>query len=184
MDTRKKELTWLQGRIFRLLCARAGRVFNQREISKLLGVSPTAVGKAIPVLKRRGLAKVERNKARMMVLVSLNRDSGRTVALKRVENLRAFYESGVVEFLEEEFPGCGIILFGSYSRGEDVERSDIDIAIIGSRKRAGDLSQFEKELGKEIRAQSYGKLDLVDKNLRDGILRGIVIHGPLELGTG
>ena len=45
-------------------------------------------------------------------------------------------------FRFNEFPGCAIILFGSYSRGEDIlgledlgNMSDIDIAVIGNKRK-------------------------------------------------
>ncbi len=53
------------------------------------------------------------------------------IDLKRVENLKMIYESGIVEELSERFLGGVIILFVSYSYGEDIVRSDIDIAVIG-----------------------------------------------------
>jgi len=55
-------------------------------------------------------------------------------------------------------------LFGSYSRGDDTEKSDIDIAIIGKEKRI-DLEMYEKLLEKTIFLHFYDSLDKIDKNL-------------------
>ena len=50
--------------------------------------------------------------------------------------------------------GSAIILFGSYSRGEDIASSDIDIAIIGAKKKESSFFQFEKRLKERFRSIS------------------------------
>ena len=75
------------------------------------------------------------------------KDEQKTIELKRAENLKLISESGLVDFLENEFPGCSIILFGSYSRGDDTTNSDIDIAVIGTKGKKIKLTKFDKLLG-------------------------------------
>ena len=70
--------------------------------------------------------------------------------LKRVQNLKSIYESGILEELENNFIGATIILFGSYSKGEDTIKSDIDIAVIGRKEKEINLSEFESCFKKEI----------------------------------
>ena len=65
--------------------------------------------------------------------------------LKRADNLKQIYESGLADFLEKEFAGGTIIFFGSYSRGEDMASSDIDIAVIGRKEKQIDLTNFPKK---------------------------------------
>jgi len=180
MDMYKLKFTILQNEIFRLLCARAGTSLNQREIARLLCVSPTAVSKSLAGLEKEGLAKVERSKTMNLSSVRFNRDSPRAIALKRVENLRLVYESGLADFLEQKFPGCATILFGSYSLGEDTEKSDIDIAVIGSGGKQTDLTQYEKLLERSINLQFYEDIRKIDRNLRSNVLRGITLSGVAE----
>ena len=113
--------------------------------------------------------------------VSLNRDSPRVLALKRVENLHLVGESGLASFLEESFPGCTIILFGSYALGEDTLKSDIDIAVIGTKGKQLDLSRFEKALEREIRITFFPGLVGMDKHLKSNICNGITLAGAVEL---
>lgn len=181
MDMYKPRFTKLQEGVFRLLCLKAGTGLSQREIAGLIGVSPTAVSKALKLLEREGLARLEKAHRINLSSVQLNRDNPRAVALKRAENLRMVSESGLPEFLGEHFPGCTIILFGSYSLGEDTEDSDIDIAVIGSGEKETDLAGFEKTLEREIVLNCYKDFRGIDKNLRNSILNGITIQGAVEL---
>ena len=174
MDKYKLNWTSLQARIFSLLCERVGEKLSQRDIAKALGVSPTAVGNS---LKRLGsLISVERNKT--INLVSLNRDSRRTFELKRVENLKAIYLSGLADGLGDSFPGCAVILFGSYSRGEDTVKSDIDIAVIGSGKQL-DLGSYETILKRKIVINFYKSLEDINALLKSNILNGIILSGSI-----
>ena len=85
------------------------------------------------------------------------------------------------EFLQENLPGCTIILFGSYGRGEDTIKSDIDIAIIGSKKKEVNLIGFEKILERAIFLHFYDSLKQINKNLKESIHNGIVLVGGIEL---
>ena len=116
MDTYKVKWTLLGQEIFSLLCKRAGEKMSQREIAKILAVSPTAVGDSIKQLKNGDLIKIE--KAKTVNFISFNRDGQIAMDLKRVENLKNIYTSGLSDYLEEELAGSTIILFGSYSKGE------------------------------------------------------------------
>src|SRR3989338_5785122 len=169
MDTYKQKFTRLQNEIFALLCVRTGTVLNQREIAKLLHVSPTAVAKALPVIEKDGLLKVRKDKKMNLAKVELNRENPRAIAFKRVENLRNLYETGLVEFIEERFPGCAVMLFGSYSKGEDTQKSDIDIAVIGSKTKAVDLTKYETLLERKIYLHFYENLN-INKNLKTNII--------------
>ncbi len=177
----KLKFTRLQNEIFRLLCIRSGEKSSQRQIANCLKVSPTAVGKAIILMKKEGVIKVHKDKIMNLNLIELNRDNTKTLEMKRVENLKLILESGLSDLLEEKFPGCTIILFGSYSRGEDTTKSDIDIAVIGSEPKEIDLSHMEKGLGREIRIQFYASFKDINKELKENILNGMVIAGSVEL---
>ena len=163
----------VEERVFRLLCRKAGGWFSQRTLAGLVNASPTAVGAAVKRLEKEGLAAVRRKGKMNLSEVGFNRDSRRAVLLKRVENLRQVYESGLDDFLFESFPGCRRILFGSYSRGEDTTRSDIDIAILDSKEKRLDLGRFEKELERPINVQAFENIGNVNPNLKSNILDGI-----------
>lgn len=150
-------------------------------MAKSLGVSQTAISKALPKLTDEDLIKVAKDKESKRLSIELNRDNKRVIQLKRVNNLEALYDSGLVDFLQENFPGDAIILFGSYSYGEDTIDSDIDIAIIGSKGKKIDLTEFNKILKKEIIVNFYKDFNSINKNLKENIFNGILLSGGIRL---
>src|SRR3990167_1285555 len=113
MDIYKLKWTVLEQEIFSLLCLKAGEKLSQREIARILNVSPTAVSNSIKELKDSNLIKIEKTKT--INFISFNRDEQKAIELKRVENLRNLYISGLLEYLKKELAGATVILFGSYS---------------------------------------------------------------------
>ena len=173
MDIYELKFTNLQLRIFRLLCIKADIALNQRNISKMLNVSPTAVAKSLPLLEEEGLISVTKDVSTKIISVSLNRNNQKTIQLKRIENLKLIYESGLASFLEEKFPSVKIILFGSYSLGEDISISDIDIAIIGAKEKTINLSSYETMLERKIHLHNYEDINKIKHELKQSILNGI-----------
>ncbi len=181
MDIYKLKWTRLQNEIFRLLCIKTGEPLNQRAIANLLKVSPTAVAKAIVEMEKDNIIKMNKQGSINLNLVELNRDNPRAIELKRVENMKILYQSGVSEFLEEKFPGALIILFGSYSYGEDTLKSDIDIAVIGVKEKEINMKKFEKLLEREIRINFYNNFKNIHKHLKENLCNGILLKGGIEL---
>ncbi len=188
MDMYKVKWTRLQAEIFRFLCINAGKELNLRNIARQLKKSPTAVSNALKDLVNDGIVKLKRAENMNLLSIEFNRDNRRAIELKRVENLKLIYESGLVTFLEDKFGGFNIILFGSYSRGDDVwtnkieeYRSDIDIAIIGCKERQIDLEEFDKKLGRTIIINFYSSFAEIHKHLKENILNGIVLSGSVTL---
>jgi predicted nucleotidyltransferase len=181
METKELKFTRLQADIFRFLCENVGNEVNQSFIAKELGVSSTAIAKAINDLEKGKLIVINKDKLMNLNLIKLNRDNSNVVQLKRVENLKAIYESGILEELEENFPGSTIILFGSYSKGEDIVKSDIDIAIVGRKEKQINLSKFEKVLKREIILNFYSSFKEIHKELKESLCNGIVLSGGVEL---
>jgi len=181
MDIYKQKFTQLQQEILRLLFANLGETFNQREIAKKLKKSPTAVGKSLKFLQKENLLTISKNKSSNFSIIELNLENKKIFEMKRIENLRLIYESGLSGFLEEKFTGKTIVLFGSYSKGEDTKDSDIDIAIIGSKEENLNLGKFENLLKKEIRVQFYKELTKIHKNLKENIFNGIILSGGFSL---
>jgi len=187
MDMYKIKWTRLQSEILRFFCIKAGQIFNLRGIASLLKVSPTAVSNALKELENHSLVSVKRSKTMNLMFIGLNRDNKKAIEFKRTENLKLIYESGLSDFLYNEFPGCGIILFGSYSKGEDTwsetneNRSDIDIAIIGAKEKAIDVAKFDKMLERKTNINFYDSWKDIHKHLKESILDGITLSGVVEL---
>lgn len=148
--------------------------FNLREISRILKISPPAVSNAIKSLAKEKLIEIERKFA---LEITANR-TDKFTQNKRVHNLKSIYSSGLYDYLKDNFSLSTIILFGSYSKGEDIERSDIDIAILAKEKSLK-LEEFEKKLNREINVE-FLDLKKASKELKDIIINGIRLQGYIE----
>lgn len=177
MEIYKLNFTKLDLEIISYLCLKTGEKLSQREIALSLNVSPTAVKNSLDNLK--DLVKIEKTKT--INFISYNRENPFAIKLKRIENLKHIELSGLVEYLEEKFAGATIILFGSFSKGEDTIISDIDIAIIGRKDKIINLEKYEKILFKKVNLNFYSSFKEIHKHLKNNILNGIVLIGSVEL---
>ena len=99
---------------------------------------------------------------------------------KKLHNLSKVYNSGLIEYLGDKLTPKCIILFGSYSRGEDIEDSDLDI-YIQSIKKEVDLRRFEKILGRKIELHFNENFNNYSIELKNNILNGNILYGYLEV---
>ncbi len=155
-------------------------VFHLRELARKAGVSTTTVMSSVRLLEKQGLVK--KNHKGRLCFVKADRESHRFVRLKQVHNLLKIYESGMVDFLSDfyETPDA-IIIFGSFAKGEDTEKSDIDIAVVSSIKKQCDLSKYEKKLGKAISLHVV-RLKELEKEFVLNLANGIVLEGSIYEG--
>ena len=166
----------IKGKIMELLFNFPNGNFHIREISRKIKVSPSAILRAVKLLEKENI--IVSNK-KFLFNIRANLSNSRFKNLKRAYNLDSIYSSGLFDYLYENFSLSAIILFGSYSRGEDIERSDIDIAIEAKDKEI-ELEDYEKKLNRKINTEfiNFGK---ISKELRDSIINGIVLSGYIRL---
>lgn len=162
-------------RILELLFDFPTHRFHIREIARILKISAPAVSKAVYKLEKEDLITCKRE----FVFEITAKMGDKFKSLKRIHNLKKIYESGLADYLAEKFPFATIILFGSYSRGEDIEKSDIDIAILDKEKKL-ELEKFEKKLNRTINVEfiNFKKASL---ELKENLVNGIVLSGTLSL---
>ena len=177
----KLGLTNLQQEILRLLFIKSGTSLNARGIARFLDVTQPAVSKALPLLEKQHLIKILKDRESKRLAIELNRNDYRVIWLKRADNIKQLYESGLVQNLYDSFSSATIILFGSYAFGEDTTRSDIDIAIVGAKEKEVKLTVFDKMLERKVFLHHYKNFKNIDKNLLNNICNGIVLKGAVEL---
>lgn len=103
---------------------------------------------------------------------------------KKIYNLKALYKSGLIEYLKQELSNPPIILFGSYSKGEDVENSDIDIYLETQSKKPLNIEQFKKILKREIQLFKHKSIhDVPNKSLANNIINGIIVNSYVDVLT-
>ena len=152
------------------------RKAHLRELARFTGMSAPSVLRNAEILQKENMAKIERG---ALTMISANAEDKNFIWMKRVYNMYSIYSSGLVDFLQETFDPDAIALFGSFSRGEDIERSDIDIALISGGKASPDLSKFEKKLHRSISLHQFGRKE-VSQHFWKSISNGIILEGALE----
>ena len=149
--------------------------FHLREISRLLKLSmPTIISATDLLAKESCIIKAKKG---FITEVQANRESAYFIRQKRVYNLESVYDSGIVDYLLKvySYPKA-IILFGSFSRADDTEKSDVDIAVITKKKANINLSEYEKFLGKAISIHEVN-LDKVSKEFKLNLANCILLEG-------
>lgn len=117
-----------------------------------------------------------------VTLYSADRVSPHFLLEKKLYNIRSLFSSGLADFLVQELSNPTIAVFGSYSKGEDVEGSDIDIYIESSKKEIKSLEHFEKKLQRKIQIFQDKKISLIkNKELANNIINGVVLNGFVEV---
>ena len=126
----------------------------------------------------KGFLETEKTKVFEYVRASRNREF---IIAKKYYNLKTICETGLVRFLRDKYEEPeAIILFGSYSKGEDISKSDIDIAIITKKSLDLDLSKYEKKLKRKISIHEI-QIKKAEKEFLNELANGIVLYGYLKV---
>jgi len=151
--------------------------FHVREVARITGLNPNTVLNIVEGLVKEKLVK--RDKKKHIVELSANVDD-KFRQIKRIANLNKIYESGVVGFLSEKFNAEAIVIMGSYSFGEDIQRSDVDILVITKEDyKSLDLSKFEKALKRKIHLVTV-YYDKISDEFFNNSINGIVVYGYIR----
>ncbi|MBS3124573.1 nucleotidyltransferase domain-containing protein [Candidatus Woesearchaeota archaeon] len=148
-----------------------------RELAREAKVNPNSVINAVKHLEKENIVK--RKTRRHIVEIFADLDDPAFLRKKRIFNLMQIYDSGIADYLTKYYNPKSIILFGSYSRGEDIKKSDIDIAVITDNEEIINLEVFEKKLSRKIHLLllQYKK---INDELYASLINGISIYGYLD----
>ena len=117
-----------------------------RELARRVDLSVFSVKTAVDDLVEGGLL-VERRVGRLRYLRA-NMENLFFRFLKIAFNVKKILDCGIVGFLKEHVPALSsVVLFGSWAKGENDKKSDVDILVIGQRPVEFDVSGFEARLG-------------------------------------
>lgn len=164
-------------RILQLFFDSPTKLFQLREISRLINVSLPSVINHVKKLEKEGFIK--REKKGVYESYTANK-TDRFKLYRRSDILIRLYESGLIEYLDDELSPSVIVLFGSASRGEDIEDSDIDLFILAKEEDL-DLKKYEKKLKRKIEPFFEEKIKDIPKELLNNINNGIVLKGYLKV---
>ena len=164
-------------KILRLFFDYPTKGFQLREISRLTKLGMPSVSLHIKRLEKYGFIKKEKTGVYANYKASRN---DLFMLYKRNDMLLRLHECGLVEFLADKFLTDVIVLFGSASRGEDIETSDIDILII-SKEEEVNMKKYENILKRKINILFERRTDKIPKELLNNIINGMVIYGYLKV---
>ncbi|MEK6959636.1 MAG: nucleotidyltransferase domain-containing protein [Nanoarchaeota archaeon] len=151
------------------------------EISRKSGLAHTSVAALLNELLSAGIIKktTEKRGKRRFPIYTADIDRQEYKASKRLHNLAAIEQSGLLDAIRNESHPKAITLFGSYSRGEDLEESDIDIFIEG-RPSQTSLERYERILHRKIQAHYRSHFKDISHELKNSIINGWTLRGYLE----
>lgn len=164
-------------RILQLFFDYPTRHFQLREICRVLRLGMPSVRNHMKKLEKHGFVAKEKTGVYMSYIASKNELFR---VYKRNDVLLRLHESGLVNYLADKFAPDAIVLFGSASRGEDVEESDIDLIVIAKEKSV-DLKKFESILKRKISLEFEQKVSDMPRDLMNNVVNGIVVNGYLEV---
>jgi len=154
------------------------------ELVNKIKISKTNANKIVTKLQKKGFLIKEVIGKSWRIKCNKNHIYNRSK--KIAFNLQLIYESNVINEIHKKIPNSeAIVLFGSYRKGDDIEKSDIDIAvnIIGKEFKIEELGKIEN-LGYRkdvtVNLHLFSK-DKIKKNLFANIVNGIVLEGFLEV---
>jgi len=151
------------------------------EISKKSGIAHTSVKQYLNELKKQSIIteNFETKGKRKFPIYKADLDSSEYRSYKMISNQLQLKESDIIKFLNDKLMPKTIVVFGSYSRGEDIEDSDIDI-FIECKEENLDLSKYEKILKRRIQLHFKRDFSEYPKELKNNIMNGIILRGFLE----
>ena len=159
--------------------------FSLSELAEQLEISKTTANQIITKLVKEGFLKKE--VMGKVWRISCNKTHKYNFTKKIAYNLLYIYSSDIIEKIHQATPNPRtIILFGSYRKGDDTDKSDMDIAVevLGNEdlkiKQLGIIKKFgyRQNVAVNLHIFSRKKIDL---NLFANIANGIVLDGFLEV---
>lgn len=165
-------------RVLREFFREPRKSFQMREISRNINLAQVSVINHLNALLKEGL--IQKETAGIYPSFKANRNNEEFKILKRQDTLLRLHKSGLIQEIEEKArPNC-IVLFGSASRGEDTESSDIDL-FVQSEEANISLKKYEKLLVYNVHILYGTDLKTLSRELLNNIINGIVVYGYLKV---
>lgn len=160
------------------------RGFGMRDLCRHVKLGPPSIINNLKKLRDNGFVVEKKVYGRKLYFA--NRESRLFRLYKQFNNLLEIEESGLLDFLNEQFSFPTIVLFGSKSSGEDTEQSDMDVAVLTNSKKQTDLEKYETKLRAKIHILILGDKDIKrmkyeNKELLNNIINGRVLAGYLKV---
>jgi predicted nucleotidyltransferase len=146
-----------------------------KEISRQIDLSPPSVRNHLAKLVEKGL--IRKKESKPFDGFAAERESEDFTFLKRVYNIYS-----MKPLVDHIVSGCypkAVVLFGSYSVGEDAEGSDIDVLVVSNTAKEIDVKDFEESMKRKIHILTVKSLEDLDGRVRQKVINGVKLHGAL-----
>lgn len=149
---------------------------NVREYARIKKISPPSSSKLLSQLNKEKL--LNREEEKNYIYFTANKEDSLFINISRSYWSLKIKETGLTTYLEEELLNPLVILFGSFSKAEINQNSDIDLAIFTTSKKPIKLEKFERNLKRKIQIFIFkNKESIKNKELLNNILNGLIISG-------
>ncbi|MEM3113470.1 MAG: nucleotidyltransferase domain-containing protein [Candidatus Pacearchaeota archaeon] len=152
--------------------------FQIREISRLIKLGQPSVTNYLKALEKEGFIIKDNNG--IYPSFKANRENNLFRLYKKFDMVFKINSSGLLDYLYNNCLPSSIILFGSASKGEDIESSDIDI-FIQSKEKKLNLEKYEKILNRKISLFFEQDFNKISNELKNNILNGVVLNGYIKV---
>ncbi len=152
--------------------------FHIRELAKLTKLNPNTIIRITDLLVKENI--IIKEKRKNLSEVRANLESPNYLLSKRLFNINILYDLKLIDYLTKIYRPSSIVLMGSFSRGEDLEKSDVDIVVISKKKERVNLEEYEKIIGRSIQLLLVD-MNKVSKEFINNMANGIVLEGYLNI---
>jgi len=157
--------------------------FGLREISRKVDISPASVLNYLKKLEAEGFIKKIKKKINPAYVSQ--RDNENFKFYKKIAILEELHSSGIIDELWQKTAPEAIILYGSCSKGESIDTSDIDLFVISKNVKKTILNykidkKYSKMISKEVHIIVDNRKNIPDK-LMNSLINGIVLKGYLKV---
>lgn len=144
-----------------------------RQIAREVKLTPTTTSTIIKQLHKKSIINIKT--IAKTQIITANLESEEYKFKKKIHNQESL--KTLVNELKKSNP-FSIVLYGSYSKGEDIEESDIDIIIIGDKINI-EIRKYEKKLNRKIHLIFFNTEKEIPSELMQNLKNGIILHGAL-----
>ena len=152
--------------------------FQMREISRRVNLAQPSVINHLKFLAKEEF--ILKEKKGIYPSFSANRDDFMFRVYRKSNIFIRLYQTGLLDYIYDSCFPRAIILFGSASKGEDTEESDLDI-FVQSKEKKLDMKKFEKMLNRKISLLFEDDFSKLGNELKNNILNGIILKGYIKV---
>ncbi len=152
--------------------------FQMRELSRRVKLAQPSIINHLKALSKENL--IIKEKKGIYPTFRANRENNMFSLYKKIDLMLRLKQIGLLDYINDLCMPDSLILFGSASRGEDIEGSDIDIFIQAPEKNLS-LENYEKQINRKISLFFEENFMRLSKELKNNILNGILLKGYIKV---